>query len=136
MTVAREAEERRRVELLMEHENAIFVFGSNRAGVHGAGAAREALHKYGATFGIGEGLIAQSYALPTRDAKLRTLSLDDIAKHVRRFLVVAENNRYLTFAVTRIGCGLAGYTDLDIAPLFKYAPANCELPVGWRELCR
>lgn len=133
-TVDREAEERRRVELIMEDPDSIFVFGSNRAGIHGAGAARVALHQYGAIFGIGEGLVGRSYALPTKAHNIGRLDLDEIQEHVQRFLVVAENNRHLVFAVTRIGCGLAGYTDADIAPLFKGAPEHCKLPVGWREL--
>lgn len=134
--VDRETEERRRVALYMEEDDAIFVFGSNQAGIHGAGAARVAHRNYGAIYGIGEGLVGRSYALPTKDQNVETLTLRQIAVHVQRFLTVAENNRYLTFVVTRVGCGLAGYSDIDIAPLFKGAPPNCKLPVGWRELCQ
>lgn len=112
----------------------IFVFGSNLAGRHGKGAALEAIQNYGAIYGQGEGLQGRSYAIPTKDRKLQTLPLADILVHVRNFMNFAEMRRDLTFNVTRIGCGLAGYTDIDIAPMFKGAPDNCQLPSGWKEL--
>jgi hypothetical protein len=110
----------------------IFVFGSNRAGIHGAGAARDALLYYGALKGLGEGLQGHSYAIPTKDEYLRTLPLEEVKKHVDRFIVAANCRKDLRFFVTRIGCGLAGFTDDQIAPLFRDAPVNCELPEGWR----
>jgi len=109
----------------------IFVFGSNRAGIHGAGAALTARKHYGALQTVGEGLQGSSYALPTKDEHIETLPLEVIGEHVRRFLVFATSRRDLIFFVTRIGCGLAGYTDADIGPLFRGAPSNCELPEGW-----
>jgi hypothetical protein len=109
----------------------IFVFGSNTGGIHGAGAAHAAHKLYGAVWGHGEGLAGDSYALPTKDEKLRTLSLEQVRENVERFISVAWERRDLVFFVTRIGCGLAGFTDYDIAPLFKDAPPNCELPMGW-----
>lgn len=109
----------------------IFVFGSNLAGVHGAGAALTAKQKYGAKMGIGEGLKGTSYALPTKDHNIQTLSLAEIKKHVDRFILFAWERSDLTFFVTRIGCGLAGYTDEAIGPLFEDAPPNCDLPHGW-----
>ena len=109
----------------------IFVFGSNRAGIHGAGAAKTARQRYGAKWGSGEGLQGNSYALPTKDAHIQTLPLRDIKRHVDVFLAFARSRPELSFFVTRIGCGLAGYCDAEIAPLFKGAPANCELPSGW-----
>jgi hypothetical protein len=110
----------------------IFVFGSNRAGIHGAGAAMTAHKLYGALWGLGEGFAGNSYALPTKDEHIETLPLDAVAEHVARFIEVATCRPDLYFFVTRIGCGLAGFTDEQITPLFRDAPMNCELPEGWR----
>lgn len=112
--------------------NTIFVFGSNLAGRHGKGAALHALKNYGAVYGRGIGRQGNSYAIPTKDAFLRTLSLKEIERYVRDFNAYAAQNPGLKFLVTRIGCGLAGYKDADIAPLFRFAPPNCQLPEGWR----
>lgn len=112
----------------------IFVFGSNTKGIHGAGAAYTARTRYGAQYGKGEGLSGESYAIPTKDAHLRTLSLETIRGYVIRFLEFAEVHREYHFFVTRIGCGLAGLKDEDVAPLFKAAPPNVELPYGWTGL--
>lgn len=121
-----------RVRELMERpEQTIFVFGSNRAGVHGGGAARVAHQEYGATWAQGEGLAGRSYGIPTKDDHIDSLPLADVAAHVSAFLAFAASRPDLTFAVTRIGCGLAGFSDADIAPLFLGAPENCELPEGW-----
>lgn len=106
----------------------IFVFGSNLAGIHGAGAARCAHKEHGAMFGVGEGLTGNSYALPTCDHNVRPLPLAAIAKHVTLFLDYARQNPHLSFQVTRVGCGLAGYDDSQIAPLFLCAPDNVWLP--------
>lgn len=109
----------------------IFVFGSNLAGRHGRGAAYFARQHHGAIYGQGEGLQGDSYAIPTKDAALRTLSLVTIKQHVETFLAFARQSDCL-FTVTRIGCGLAGYSDVQIAPMFANAPPNCILPDGWR----
>jgi hypothetical protein len=109
----------------------IFVFGSNLKGYHGAGAAAEAVEKYGAVMGIGEGLQGHAYALPTKDERLVTLPLYKIEEHVHRFLVYAASFPKMQFFVTRVGCGLAGLTDEQMGPLFKGAPSNVELPHGW-----
>lgn len=113
--------------------NRIFVFGSNLAGIHGKGAALDALRLYGAVYGVGEGLRGNSYALPTKDAHLRRLPLDAILGHVNRFKDFARTRLDLQFFVTRIGCGLAGYKDIQIAPMFYDLPENCELPRGWEK---
>ena len=112
----------------------VFTFGSNRAGRHGRGAALDAVRYYGARHGQGEGPQGEAYAIPTKDSALKTLGLRAIEAHVQKFLEHARANPYERFFVTRIGCGLAGYTDEKIAPLFRYAPDNCRLPPGWREL--
>lgn len=109
----------------------IFVFGSNLAGRHGKGAALYARQHHGAIYGQGEGLQGNSYAIPTKGHRLETLPLATIRQHVDRFIGFAACAD-MRFEVTRIGCGLAGYTDAQIAPLFAQAPANCLLPDGWR----
>ena len=111
----------------------VFVFGANEAGRHGAGAALCAVKEHGAIYGQGIGRQGNSYAIPTKDHKIRTLPLDAIQEYINDFLEYARNRPELTFNVTRIGCGLAGYKDYQIAPLFIGAPNNCELPSGWRD---
>lgn len=110
----------------------IFVFGSNLAGRHGKGAALYARQMFGAVYGQGSGAQGHSYAVPTKDQNLSTLPVSFIKTYVDGFLFYARAHRELRFHVTRIGCGLAGYADYQIAPLFKDAPANCDLPLGWR----
>ncbi len=117
----------------MKTQHAVFVFGSNLAGRHGAGAALFALRHRGAIRGLGIGMQGNSYAIPTKDSKLATLSLHEIAPYVEEFIEYATDRPDLAFEVTRVGCGLAGYTDGQVAPLFKDAPDNCELPSGWRD---
>jgi hypothetical protein len=109
--------------------NEIFVFGSNLAGIHGAGAARLAFDRFGAVWGVGIGHQGRSYALPTKDKDIETLSLSEINDHVIDFLEYARNNPQFTFLVTKVGCGLAGWTVEDIAPCFGgETPANVVLP--------
>ena len=112
----------------------IFVFGSNLAGRHGKGAALTAHLAYGAHYGIGEGPTGNAYAIPTKDRQLKTLAPTRIQHAVERFLRYAHDHPELTFTVTRIGCGLAGYTDAQISPMFQTAPANCILPPNWRQV--
>ena len=109
--------------------SAILVFGSNLAGIHGAGAAREAHQKWGAVWRIGEGLRGNSYAIPTKDEFIHTLPVDDgsercIAWFVGRFVRTAAIYSQHSFLVTAIGCGLAGHDPRDIAPLFAGATEN------------
>lgn len=106
----------------------IFVFGSNLAGRHGKGAALYAKRNHGAISGRGEGLQGQSYAIPTKDGGLRPLPLEQIHAHVRTFLKFAERHPELLFEVTPIGCGLAGYTPAQIAPMFELVTSNVLLP--------
>lgn len=94
----------------------IFVFGSNLAGHHGGGAARVALDRFGAQWGQGEGIQGQSYAIPTMQGGVET-----IKPYVNRFLDLAYEWDQNTFLVTRIGCGIAGFTPEQIAPLFDRA---------------
>lgn len=97
--------------------NQIFVFGSNEASRHGAGAAKQAI-KWGAKYGIGVGLSGQTYAIPTKDKNIKTLSIGKIEKYVNQFIEFTKTRRDLDFLVTEIGCGLSGYKIEDIAPLF------------------
>ena len=94
----------------------IFVFGSNLAGHHGGGAARVALDRFGAQWGVGEVIQGQSYAIPTMQGGVET-----IKPYVDRFLDLAYEWDQNTFLVTRIGCGIAGFTPEQIAPLFDRA---------------
>lgn len=115
----------------MDESKMIFVFGSNLAGRHGKGAALYAYQHYGAKYGVGVGRTGNSYAIPTKDKQLHTLPLHSINEYVNQFLDYARTHPLLTFRVTRIGCGLAGYSDEKISPMFKNAPENCNLPDGW-----
>ena len=102
----------------------VFVFGSNLAGRHGKGAALYAHQHCGAVYGTGVGLsphpgpLGYSYAIPTKDRSIQTLPLSEIEVHVHTFLDFAIQHSDLTFNVTPIGCGLAGYKPRDILPLF------------------
>jgi hypothetical protein len=109
----------------------IFVFGSNLKGAHGKGAALHAKEKCGARYGVGSGPTGTAYAIPTKDRELKTLTLNRIAHYVSQFIAYARANPDLTFEVTPIGTGLAGYKHTDIAPLFLMAPGNCQLPAAW-----
>jgi hypothetical protein len=96
----------------------IFVFGSNLAGIHGAGAARMAHRDFGADRGVGAGYTGSCYAIPTKDTHLRVLPLVTIEQHILEFLRCAHMDKDREFLLTAIGCGLAGYKPADIAPLF------------------
>lgn len=108
----------------------IFVFGSNREGRHGAGAARYALRERGAVYGQAEGLQGTSYAIVTKELRRgrAPVTMADVQAGVERFLAFARRHPELAFEVTPIGCGLAGFRAVDIAPLFAAAPANVHLP--------
>lgn len=116
----------------------VFVFGSNLAGIHGAGAAKVANKIYDRPYGTGVGFyqscnLQESYAIPTKNEKIRRLSLDEIQKHVDTFIEFAYNNSSKTFFVTRVGCGLAGYLDSEIAPMFRGCNQNCNFPEQWKQ---
>ena len=108
--------------------NEIFVFGSNLKGMHGGGAAYIAYRKFGAIMGQGVGLQGQSYAIPTMQGGVET-----IRPYVDEFIAFAKQHPELTFLVTRIGCGIAGFTDDEISPLFAEAHGveNIVLPPNW-----
>lgn len=120
--------------LMTEHQHTVFVFGSNLAGRHGKGAALTARVMFKAQPGVGTGPTGRCYAIPTKDEELATLSLERIAAWVDRFKAYARDVPGALFLVTRVGCGLAGYTDHQIAPLFEDASANVVLPQGWDDI--
>lgn len=101
----------------------VFVFGSNLEGMHGGGAARAAFLHFGAVMGCGVGLRGQSYAIPTMQGGVET-----IVPYVDQFIAFTKEHPGLFFYVTRIGCGIAGFRDRDIAPLFASA-------VGMENIC-
>ncbi len=108
--------------------NEIFVFGSNIHGAHGGGAAWYAHKNFGAEWGVGEGLTGRTYALPTMEVKA------SMKKAVDNFINCAKQHPELTFLVTAVGCGIAGYTPSEVAPLFREAAMlkNVYLPkVFW-----
>lgn len=115
----------------------VFVFGSNEAGIHGLGAALEAKKNFGARAGIGVGYMTKGgkrhcYAIPTKDKNIKTLSLNVIHRYIEQFILYTQAHSYATFFVTRVGCGLAGYKDNMIAPLFADCRENVIFPEEWR----
>lgn len=116
----------------------IFVFGSNRQGRHGAGAALVARSMHGAIYGQAEGRQGSSYAIVTKELRPNypPVTLAEVKEGVDRFLAYAQDHPELKFHVTEIGCGLAGFHVGQVAPLFAGAPANCILPEGWRKIGR
>ena len=100
-------------------DNQIFVFGSNLSGIHGKGAALTA-RKWGAIFYQSSGLQGKTWAIPTKDASItKTLSITEIKPFVDDLIEFAKENKHLIFLVTEIGCGLAGLTPKQVAPLFE-----------------
>lgn len=110
----------------------IFVFGSNKAGIHGAGAAKYALQHHGAIWGLGEGFAGNSYALPTKGFQIETIPILEIKYAVDRFIQFAQEHPNGLFQVTRVGCGLGGKNDSDIAWMFREAPDNCHFDSHWK----
>lgn len=113
-------------------EGEIFVFGSNLQGIHGKGAALTA-RKFGAKIGVGEGLQGQTYALPTKRTPYEPLTQLEVAMYIGDFIEFASNNPQLTFLVTKVGCGNAGFTEEQIKPMFADAHKykNIILPENW-----
>jgi hypothetical protein len=109
----------------------IFVFGSNLGGRHGAGAARTARWRFGAELGVGEGLTGQCYAFPTLDGNLAKLTMRELEASRDRLYLIAGLNPQLTFLLTRVGTGLAGYSEEEMSALFAEAPGNIVKPPGW-----
>lgn len=116
----------------MNTDHMVFCFGSNERGIHGAGAARFALQKKGAYRYVGFGPMGQSFAIPTKNWAIAPLPIEAVEHYVQRFLSYARLNDNEQFQVTAVGCGLAGFTHEQIAPLFRDAPSNCFFDTLWR----
>ena len=114
----------------------IFVFGSNLSGIHGAGAAKTARLLYGAELGVGEGLTGTSYALPTKGINISFMDLDTVHTHVQKFMKYSYDKMgTYDFQVTRVGTGLSGFCDKDIAEIFHYVAypeSNCYFDTAWK----
>lgn len=103
----------------------IIVVGTNIQGLHGAGAARYAYDHFGLRWRVGEGLSGQAYALPTMEGPAA------LRKAVARFITYAELSNDLTFLLTKVGCGIAGYSEDEVSWMFAGAPVNVLRPAGW-----
>lgn len=112
---------------------AIFVFGSNRAGRHGKGAALYAKKNFGAEQGVGEGRTGQSYAIPTKGLKLELLDWTEIEPAIERFIRYAEENSGEVFHLTPVGTGLAGHSKDKLWQTLKRigVPNNVFLTSSW-----
>lgn len=113
----------------------IFVFGSNREGRHGKGAALTARRKHGAVNGIGEGMSGNSYAIPTKELRSyrEPVTLAHISESVEDFKNYAKSHKQFTFNVTKLGTGLAGFKESEIGPLFVGSGPNVRLPPDWEK---
>jgi len=112
-------------------EGQVFVFGSNTEGRHGLGAAKTAMG-FGAEYGKAEGMQGNAYAIPTKDLGSGNLSLEQVEAAVKRFIEFAKNHQRLTFLVTPIGTGLAGFSAEEVAPFFADSPSNVVLPEAFQ----
>jgi hypothetical protein len=115
--------------------NYIFTFGSNKSGIHGAGAARFAHKNFGAVYGEGKGITGRCYAFPTKDYNIISMSLEEIEREVVDYYNLAASPAYSdkTFLTTKVGCGLAGFNPKQIGDLFRkhvdIRPKNVILPI-------
>ena len=114
----------------------VFVFGSNLKGVHGKGAAKDAVLYHGAVMGCGKGRQGKSYAIPTKATPYETLPLEAIQVFVQEFIEYARTHYEESFFVTAIGCGLAGYKPEQIAPMFRNIPENVNLPQSFIQVLK
>lgn len=118
-------------------KNHCFVFGSNEAGAHGAGAAKTAQIEYGFPFGKSYGHYSYAFGIPTKDEYIKTMEPHLIEMYIKGFLAYAVGHRKLNFLVTAIGTGLAGLPANIIAPMFilptNGTPDNCYFDEQWKE---
>ena len=117
----------KKIKDIVRNMDEIFVFGSNLLGRHDGGAAAFALENCGAVYGQGIGIQGNSYAIPTMDEKFQSLPLDVIKVHIQEFLLFAKEHEEINFYVTPVGCGIAGFTPEEIAPLFIGFTKNIRL---------
>lgn len=112
--------------------NEIFVFGSNLAGNHAGGAAFQAFRDFNAEWGTGEGLTGHCYAFPTMDNTMRPLTMSQLKKIRTRFYKVVDQHPDMAFLLTKVGCGIAGFSEEKIQKLFVNAPKNIIKPKEWK----
>lgn len=105
--------------------NEVFCFGSNLEGHHIGGAAHTALEKFGAVWGKGVGIQGQSYALPTMGG------IEQLKAYAKDFVEYAATHPDRTFYLTKVGCGIAGFSEDEVKPVFAYTPSNIVKPTGW-----
>jgi ribosomal protein L24 len=121
---------------LMSPPNCRFVFGSNDKGIHGKGAALDAKTFYGAAKFHGRGFTGKCYAIATKDKDFVRHRIEDVSAQIRHLITVegvTEENKKLKFLVTRVGCGYAGFTDEQMAPLWANSPENFYFPPEWKK---
>lgn len=120
------------------YDNEIIVVGTNEAGIHGAGAALQAVKDFGAKYGVGFGPQGKTFAIPTKDWTIKTLPLEVINHYVLSFISYTLTEPKKIFLVTEIGCGLAGYKPESIAPMFEYirmtGVSNITLPESFNKI--
>ena len=111
----------------------IFVFGSNLAGVHGAGAAKYAYEKRGAEWGVGVGITGSCYALPTKGYKIECLPWTTVRRNIKEFIFFAKKNPLVDFELTPVGTGLAGHSKYDVWEALRELgiPSNVYLSSTW-----
>lgn len=114
-------------------DNEVFVFGSNMLGHHAGGAAKQAHKQFGAEWGIAEGLTGQCYAFPTLEREMTKRGIPALERSRDRLFATARALPEKTFLLTKVGCGIAGYSEEKIKPLFNNAPSNVVLPEDWRK---
>jgi hypothetical protein len=122
-----------------KYEDRIDVFGSNLAGIHGAGHAKDVKNYFYAENGVGEGMTGQAYALPTKDHNIKTRTLDQVSESLNKFLLFAAENEKKQFFMARVGCGLAGFKDSEMIGLLNAhgsIPENVVLPGTWQNKVR
>lgn len=112
-------------------EKQVFVYGSNLGGINAGGAAKQAQEQFGAKEGVGEGFNGQCYAFPTLNADFSQRTKEELEKSRDLFFSVAENHWELEFLMTKVGCGIAQYSEYEMKELFKNPPKNVVLPVDW-----
>jgi len=113
-------------------ESEIFVFGSNLNGSHGGGAALQAEKEFGAEDGVGEGLTGKCYAFPTLNKEMQKLTVEELQEAKAKLYKCAGDNKDKQFLVTKVGCGIAGFTEDEMKEIFKgEKPSNIILPAGW-----
>lgn len=110
----------------------VWVFGSNASGIHAVGDARTAKNNFGALYGVSEGRVGNSYAIPTRDRHLSNYSVVDLREKIETFFEHARSSPRERFFVTKIGCGPGGLPSELVAPMFLNAPVNCSFSNDWK----